>query len=90
MRRVSRRWCAPTISASPPRYDYNEAILGSDVTFIIVPHAFRPDGKFSTKYVIAAAEKIGAAPAQEERLAPGIALQHRDARLHRRRTSARA
>jgi UDPglucose 6-dehydrogenase len=41
--------------------DYTEAILGSDVTFIIVPTPSGPDGKFSTKYVLAAAEKIGEA-----------------------------
>jgi UDPglucose 6-dehydrogenase len=41
--------------------DYAEAILASDVTFIIVPTPSGPDGKFSMKYVLAAAEKIGAA-----------------------------
>ncbi len=41
--------------------DYAEAIHSSDVTFIIVPTPSGPDGKFSMKYVLAAAEKIGAA-----------------------------
>lgn len=41
--------------------DATEAILASEVTFIIVPTPSGADGKFSTKYVVAAAEKIGAA-----------------------------
>jgi UDPglucose 6-dehydrogenase len=46
--------------------DYTEAILASDVTFIIVPTPSGPDGKFSVKYVLAAAEKIGAALRQKQ------------------------
>ena len=41
--------------------DYQEAILASDVTFIIVPTPSNPDGRFSMRYVLSAAEKIGAA-----------------------------
>lgn len=41
--------------------DYTEAIVASDITFIIVPTPSGPDGKFSMKYVLDAAEKIGAA-----------------------------
>jgi UDPglucose 6-dehydrogenase len=41
--------------------DYTEAILATDVTFIIVPTPSDPDGTFSMRYVMSAAEKIGAA-----------------------------
>jgi UDPglucose 6-dehydrogenase len=41
--------------------DYEEAILATDVTFIIVPTPSGPDGKFSMRFVLSAAEKIGAA-----------------------------
>lgn len=40
---------------------YEDAILATDVTFIIVPTPSEPDGRFSMRYVLAAAEKIGAA-----------------------------
>jgi UDPglucose 6-dehydrogenase len=40
---------------------YEEAILATDLTFIIVPTPSGPDGRFSMKYVLKAAEKIGAA-----------------------------
>jgi len=40
---------------------YEEAILATDVTFIIVPTPSDPDGRFSMRYVLSAAEKIGAA-----------------------------
>jgi UDPglucose 6-dehydrogenase len=41
--------------------DYEEAILSTDVTFIIVPTPSDPDGRFSMRYALASAEKIGAA-----------------------------
>jgi UDPglucose 6-dehydrogenase len=41
--------------------DYEEAILGTEVTFIIVPTPSEADGRFTMRYVLAAAEKIGAA-----------------------------
>ena len=41
--------------------DYGEAVLGSEVTFIIVPTPSDPGGRFSMRYVLSAAEKIGAA-----------------------------
>ncbi|MEO8592999.1 MAG: nucleotide sugar dehydrogenase [Candidatus Solibacter sp.] len=41
--------------------NYEEAILATDVTFIIVPTPSGPDGRFSMKFAIKAAEKIGAA-----------------------------
>ena len=41
--------------------DYREAVLNSDVTFIIVPTLSKEDGDFSTEYVIAAGKKIGEA-----------------------------
>ena len=41
--------------------DYDAAILATDVTFIIVPTPSDPDGRFSMRYVLSAAEKIGAA-----------------------------
>jgi len=40
---------------------YEEAILATDVTFIIVPTPSGEDGRFSMRYVLTAAEKIGAA-----------------------------
>jgi UDPglucose 6-dehydrogenase len=39
--------------------DYNEAILNSDITFIIVPTPSEKNGGFSTKYVIEVGRKIG-------------------------------
>ena len=41
--------------------DYAEAILNSDITFIIVPTPSGPDGTFALNHVVAAAEKIGEA-----------------------------
>lgn len=41
--------------------DYEEAVLATDVTFIIVPTPSGEDGRFSLRYVLSAAEKIGAA-----------------------------
>jgi UDPglucose 6-dehydrogenase len=41
--------------------DYEEAIFATDVTFIIVPTPSDPDGRFTMRYALAAAEKIGAA-----------------------------
>jgi len=41
--------------------DYDAAIQATDVTFVIVPTPSGPDGRFSTRYVLSAAEKIGAA-----------------------------
>jgi UDPglucose 6-dehydrogenase len=46
--------------------DYTEAILATDVTFIIVPTPSDPDGTFSMRYVMSAAEKIGAALRQKD------------------------
>ncbi|MGA3238499.1 MAG: nucleotide sugar dehydrogenase [Bryobacteraceae bacterium] len=40
---------------------FEEAILASEITFIIVPTPSGPDGAFSVKYVLDAAEQIGAA-----------------------------
>ena len=40
---------------------YEGAILATDVTFIIVPTPSDSDGTFSMRYVLSAAEKIGAA-----------------------------
>jgi len=40
---------------------YEEAILASDATFIIVPTPSGEDGRFSMRFVLSAAEKIGAA-----------------------------
>ena len=42
-------------------HDYDDAILGSDATFIMVPTPSDPDGTFSMRFVLSAAEKIGAA-----------------------------
>jgi UDPglucose 6-dehydrogenase len=42
-------------------HDYEEAVLATDVTFIMVPTPSGSDGKFSLEYVLKAAEKIGAA-----------------------------
>src|SRR5690242_11469280 len=41
--------------------DLEKAILETEVTFIIVPTPSDPDGTFSMRYVLSAAEKIGAA-----------------------------
>ena len=41
--------------------DFDEAILRTEATFIIVPTPSDPDGTFSMRYVLDAAEKIGAA-----------------------------
>src|SRR5580698_6393746 len=41
--------------------DYDEAIAATDVTFIIVPTPSEPDGTFSLRYVLSAAQRIGAA-----------------------------
>jgi UDPglucose 6-dehydrogenase len=45
---------------------FEEAILATDVTFIIVPTPSGPDGRFSMEYVLKAAEKIGAALRKKE------------------------
>src|SRR3974390_161631 len=39
---------------------YEEAVLATDVTFIIVPTPSGSDGRFSLEFVLKAAEKIGA------------------------------
>ena len=39
---------------------YEEAILATDITFMIVPTPSGPDGRFSMKYVLESAEQIGA------------------------------
>jgi UDPglucose 6-dehydrogenase len=41
--------------------DFEEAVLGTDATFIIVPTPSDPDGTFSLRHVMVAAEKIGSA-----------------------------
>jgi UDPglucose 6-dehydrogenase len=41
--------------------DYQQAVLATDATFIIVPTPSDPDGTFSLRNVMLAAEKIGAA-----------------------------
>lgn len=41
--------------------NYEEAVLATEVTFIMVPTPSGPDGRFSLTYVLSAAEKIGAA-----------------------------
>jgi UDPglucose 6-dehydrogenase len=41
--------------------DYEEAVLATEATFIIVPTPSDPDGTFSLRHVMIAAEKIGAA-----------------------------
>ena len=41
--------------------DYEEAVLATDVTFILVPTPSDPDGAFSLRYVMSSAERIGAA-----------------------------
>jgi UDPglucose 6-dehydrogenase len=45
---------------------YEEAVLATDVTFIIVPTPSGRDGRFSLEYVLQAAEKIGAALRQKQ------------------------
>lgn len=40
---------------------YEEAVLLTEATFIIVPTPSEPDGRFSMRYVLSAAERIGAA-----------------------------
>jgi len=46
--------------------DCEEAVLATDVTFIIVPTPSDPDGTFSLRNVMIAAEKIGAALRKKE------------------------
>jgi UDPglucose 6-dehydrogenase len=46
--------------------DYEEAILSTEVTFIIVPTPSDTDGRFTMRYVLAAAEKIGSALAKKK------------------------
>jgi len=41
--------------------DYKEAILNSDITFVIIPTPSKEGGGFSTKYVAEAAKEIGQA-----------------------------
>src|ERR1700752_1668148 len=41
--------------------DFNEAILATEATFIIVPTPSEADGTFSMRYVLSAAEAIGRA-----------------------------
>jgi UDPglucose 6-dehydrogenase len=42
-------------------HDYEDAILATDATFIMVPTPSDPDGTFSMRFVLNSAEKIGAA-----------------------------
>lgn len=62
---VNEPGLAELISANRDRLtatlDYDEAILATDITFIIVPTPSDPDGRFSMRFVLPAAEKIGAA-----------------------------
>jgi UDPglucose 6-dehydrogenase len=39
--------------------DYDDAVRGSDVTFVVVPTPSSPDGTFSLRHVQAACERIG-------------------------------
>src|SRR5581483_3655002 len=41
--------------------DFEKAVRETEATFIIVPTPSDPDGRFSMRYVLDAAEKIGAA-----------------------------
>ena len=41
--------------------DFRQAVLNSDLTFIVVPTPSEPSGRFSTQHVLAAAELIGEA-----------------------------
>src|ERR1017187_2054877 len=41
--------------------DYEKAVLATDVPFIIVPTPSEPDGRFSLRHVLSAAEQVGAA-----------------------------
>jgi len=47
--------------------DYEEAILATDITFIIVPTPSETNGRFSVAFVLKAAEKIGAALRRKSR-----------------------
>ena len=62
---VNEPGLAEMIRASQARLtatlDYEEAILSTDVTFIIVPTPSEADGTFTLRYVLDAAQKIGAA-----------------------------
>jgi len=62
---VNEPQLAEMITASRERLtatqSYEEAILATDLTFIIVPTPSGPDGRFSLEYVLKAVEKIGAA-----------------------------
>src|ERR1041385_5817981 len=40
---------------------YEDAVLATDITFMIVPTPSDPDGRFSLRYVMEAAEHIGRA-----------------------------
>jgi UDPglucose 6-dehydrogenase len=46
--------------------DYTEAILATDLTFIIVPTPSDLDGTFSLRYVLSAVERIGQALARKD------------------------
>lgn len=41
--------------------DYHDAVMNTDVTFVIVPTPSEPDGAFSLRYVLQTAEHIGSA-----------------------------
>ncbi len=69
--------------------DCGAAVLATDATFIMVPTPSESDGGFSMKYVLSAAEQIGAALRNKTGLASGGAFEHRDAGIHRRRRSCR-
>jgi UDPglucose 6-dehydrogenase len=67
---VSEPGLAEMIAANRKRLsatlDYTEAILATDITFIIVPTPSGADGTFSLQYVMRAAERIGAALRQKK------------------------
>jgi UDPglucose 6-dehydrogenase len=46
-------------------HDYSQAVLGSDVTFVVVPTPSEPDGTFSLRYVNDTGRKLGQALAQK-------------------------
>jgi len=46
--------------------DYDAAVQATEVTFIIVPTPSDPDGRFSMRFVLSAAEKIGAVLRKKE------------------------
>lgn len=62
---------------------YEEAILATDATFVIVPTPSDKEGFFSNRYLLKAVEQIGQALTKKKFLSPSHHHQHRDARFHR-------